>query len=64
MQRKVESPADYYSGLDFIHGRSQKQSGTVERAYIKGRARLPKDEKLESDSQDHVLHPDCLSGVP
>lgn len=52
----LKSNADYYSILNFIHGRCQAFSGAIDRAMIGGRIRLPEAMLIESDAQSYMLN--------
>ncbi len=53
---RLNSSAAYYRILDFIHRRCQIHSGSVDRAFIDERIRLPKAMNLESDAQVYTLN--------
>ena len=52
----LATPRAYYSVLDFIHERCRSYSGSVDRALMEGRFRLPADMNIESDAQVYMLN--------
>ena len=53
---RLNSPQAYYDILNFIHRRCRDYSGTVDRALIDGRLRLPADMNVQSDAQVYLLN--------
>ena len=53
---KLNSPQAYYNILNFLQRRCRSYSGTVDRALIDGRLRLPADLNVQSDAQTYLLN--------
>ena len=53
---KLNNPQDYYQIVDFLHRRCRAYSGTVDRALIDGRLKLPEDMNIQTDAQVYQLN--------
>ena len=53
---KLKSTQAYYQILDFLVRRCRSYSGSVDRALIDGRLRLPPDLNVQSDAQNYLLN--------
>ena len=51
---KLKSPQAYYDIVKFLHRRCRNYSGSVDRALIDGRLRLPADLNVQSDAQVYL----------
>ena len=53
---RLKSTSTYYRILDFIHARCRVFSGTMDRAMIEGKVRLPEAMVIEADAQSYMLN--------
>ena len=53
---RLKSTQAYYQIIDFLHRRCRSYSGAVDRAFIDGRLKLPKDMNIQSDAQVYQLN--------
>ena len=53
---KLKSTQAYYQILDFLVRRCRSYSGSIDRALIDGRLRLPADLNVQSDAQNYLLN--------